>query len=264
MKSGRWQASYLDPVSRERVTAPETFDTKAEANRWISTAEADIARGVLVDARLAERLFEDWAAEWLVGLHVKPKTYVGYEASLRNHVLPAFGRRPVSTITYRHCKAFVDALLRGGLAPGTAGEARKVLRLVLREALRNDAITRNPADGIRIPRGERQEMQFLSPEQITRLAVEIANPPRPRSQSRRTYPAYSLLVRVAAWSGLRAGEIGALRIGRIDPRTGRIEVAESVSEIHGELVYGSPKTYSRRRVALPAPIASRGVVEVSR
>jgi integrase len=254
MKSGRWQASYLDPVSRSRVKAPSTFDTKSDASRWIATAETDLARGVRVDAELAERPFDAWAAEWLGGLHVKPKTFVGYEASLRNHVLPAFGQRPVNSITYRHCKAFVDDLLRSGLAPGTAGEARKVLRLVLREALRNDAITRNPADGIRIPRGDRQEMQFLSPDQINRLAHEISNPPRPRSQPLRTYPTYSLLVRVAAWSGLRAGEIGALRVGRIDLPSGRLEVAESVSEIHGELVYGSPKTYSRRRVALPGPL----------
>lgn len=256
MKSGRWQASYLDPVSRQRITAPATFETKSDASRWIATAEADLARGRRIDATLAERPFEEWAVEWLDGLHLKPKTILGYEATLRNHVLPAFGPAPVNAITYRHCKSFIDDLIGKGLAPGSAAGARNVLRLVLREALRNEAITRNPADGIRIPRGERQEMQFLPPGEINRLAFEIAHPPRPRRHPARTYPHFGLLVRVAAWSGLRAGEIGALRVGRIDPKTGHIEVAESVADIRGELVYGPPKTYSRRRVALPAQLAT--------
>jgi hypothetical protein len=51
---------------------------------------------------------------------------VGYESSLCNHVLPVFADRPVADISYRDCKAFVDNLLRDGLAPGTVGEARKM------------------------------------------------------------------------------------------------------------------------------------------
>jgi Phage integrase family len=89
-----------------------------------------------------------------------------------------------------------------------------------------------------------------------RLANEIANPPRPRSHPHKSWPAYGLLVRLAAWSGLRAGEIAALRVRRFDRRAGRFEVAESVQEIHGALVYGPPKTYARRAVDLPMELAS--------
>lgn len=260
--SGRWQASYLDQVSRERINAPTTFETKADASRWLATVESDLGRGVILDPRLGERVFEEWAAEWMAGLHVKPKTRLGYDAALRNHVLPAFGRLPVNQITYRHCKGFIDQLLGRGLAPGSAAASRNVLRLVLREAMRNDAITRNPADGIRIPRGERQEMQFLTPDEINDLAHEISHPPRSQRHQQKTYEEYGLLVRVAAWSGLRAGEIGALRVGRVEPTTGRLEVAESVGEIRGELVYGPPKTYSRRSVALPNPLAEELLTHV--
>jgi len=256
LKSGRWQASYLDECTRRRMGAPSTFATKTDASLWLASIEIDTARGEQLRPELAQRPFRDWAEEWLAGLHVRPKTYVGYESSLRNHVLPVFGDRPIADITYRECKAFVDVLLRSGLAPGTAGEARKVLRLVLGEALRSDAIRRNPADGLRIPRGTRQEMVFLDPAQVVRLATEIANPPRPRSHPPKTWPAYGLLVRLAAWSGLRAGEIAALRVGRFDCRAGRLEIAESVQEIHGALIYGPPKTYSHRRVDLPTDLAS--------
>lgn len=246
LPSGRWQASYLDEHKRGRIGAPSTFATKADANLWLASVETDMARGEHLQPELARRAFGEWADEWLDSLHVKPKTYVGYEASLRNHVLPVFAHRPVADISYRDCRAFVDELLRDGLAPGTVGEARKILRLVLREALRSDAIRRNPADGLRIPRGVREEIVFLSPAEVMRLANEIAHPPQPRSHPHKTWPAYGLLVRLAAWSGLRAGEIAALRVRRFDRRAGRLEVAESVQEIHGALVYGPPKTYACR------------------
>ena len=210
LPSGRWQATYTDVHTGGRVAAPDTFPTKTDANVWLATVEADAARGDLLDPRLTRRPFSEWADEWLVGLHVKPKTRLAYESSLRNHVLPAFEHRQVASVTYRDCKQFVDDLAAKGLAPGTVGEARKVLRLVLREALRADAISRNPADGIRIPRGERQEMQFLTAEEVFALADAVEHPPRPRSQPLRTYPQYGLLVRFAAFTGLRAGEIGAL------------------------------------------------------
>src|ERR687891_251596 len=232
LPSGRWQASYLDEPTRERVVAPSTFATKTDANLWLASVETDMVRGDHLRPELARRLFGEWAEEWLHSLHVKPKTYVGYESSLRNHVLPVFANRPIADISYRECKAFVDGLLRDGLAPGTVGEARKILRLVLGEALRSDAIRRNPADGLRIPRGTRQEMVFLTPAQILRLADQIANPPRPRSHPRKTWPAYGLLVRLAAWSGLRAGEIAALRVRRVDLPPGRVRGAGGVQGRH--------------------------------
>lgn len=255
LPSGRFQASYLDQGSGRRIAAPLTFPTKSEADAWLAMIKADEVRGELLDPRLSRRPFAEWAEEWLGGLHLKPKTLLGYGSALRVHVLPVFGKRPVASITYRDCRAFVDELLRSGLAPGTVGEARKVLRLVLQEALRADAIRRNPAEGLRVPRGERDEMVFLDADEVLRLADAITNPPRPKRHPLRAYPEYSLLVRLVAFTGLRAGEVGALRVGRVNPLRARVEVAESVGEVRGELVYGPPKTYARRSVPIPRVLA---------
>ncbi len=255
LPSGRWQASYTDERTGERTIAPATFTTKTDANLWLSSISLDRSRGRLLDQKLSQRPFQDWAAEWMGGLHVKPKTEVSYESSLRNHVLPVFEGRAVGSITYRDAKQFVADLANKGLAPGTIDEARKILRMVLQEALRADAISRNPADGLRVPRGERQEMVFLTAEQVFALADEVAHPPRPQRHPQLEFPNYGLLVRFAAFTGLRAGEIGALRIGRMAPDGRWVEVAESAEEVHGELVYGPPKTYARRRVEIPTALA---------
>jgi site-specific recombinase XerC len=204
LPSGRWQASYIDENTGSRVMAPNSFLAKADASAWLSSIDADRSRGELLDPRLSRRSFGEWAEEWLAGVHVKPKTLVGYESALRNHVLPVFEQRPVASITYRDCKAFVDRMLAAGYAPGTVSEARKILRLVLAEALRADAIRRNPADRLRVPRGARQEMAFLSLVEVMRLADAITNPPRPARHPLQTWPQYGLLVRLTALTGLRA------------------------------------------------------------
>lgn len=256
LPSGRYHASYHHQTTGERIAASQTFATKADAGVWLSTVEADDLRGELLDPRLSRRLFADWSAEWLAGLHLRPKTLVGYESTLRVHVVPVFGDRPVGAITYRDCKRFVDDLLRKGLAPGTVGEARKVLRLVLQEAMRADAIRRNPADALRIPRGRRDEMVFLTADELLTLAHHVAHPPRPDRHPEKLWPAYSLLVRLVGFTGLRAGELAALRVGRVNPLHGHLQVAESVGEVHGQLVYGPPKTYAHRSVPIPAMLAA--------
>ena len=64
-------------------------------------------------------------------------------------------------------------------------------------------------------------------------------------------PRYALLVRFAAYTGLRAGELVALRVRHLNLLRGRCEVGESATEVDGRLVWGPTKTYARRTVPLP-------------
>ena len=89
------------------------------------------------------------------------------------------------------------------------------------------------------------------------LAEEIKDPPslkRGASHRECGYPDYALLVLFAAYTGLRAGEIGALRVSRINLLRRRVEVVESAEEANGKFNIGPTKTYSRRSVGVPAPI----------
>ena len=99
LPSKRWHASYVDDATGRRISAPVTFTTKKDATLWLASVESDRSRGLLLDPELSQQAFSEWASEWLDGLHVKPKTRMGYEAALKNHVLPIFGRRPIAAIT---------------------------------------------------------------------------------------------------------------------------------------------------------------------
>jgi len=138
-----------------------------------------------------------------------------------------------------------------GAATGTVREARKILRLVLKTAVEAGAIKTNPCDGVRLARSEPEEMLFLTMDELLALSDAMRR------------PEYGLLVRFAGLTGLRAGEIGALRVGRVDLLRRRIDVVENVSEVNGHgLVYGPTKTYERRSVPLPAALADELAVLV--
>ena len=234
--TGKWEASYRDPTRRERV---KRFATRREADQWLSSMKADLQRGEYLDPRLGRTNFEEWAAEWLATtVHLKAKTRVGYESMLRTHVLPAFAGRPAASIHQSDVRRFLATMTEHGSAAGTVRSARKVLRLVLATAEGSGAIKGNPCDGVKVPRSPRTEMVFLTAEEVESLAEAITAP-------------YGTLVRVAAYTGMRAGELGALRVGRLELLGGRVQVAESVTEVHGHgLVFGPTKTYERRSVPL--------------
>ncbi len=85
--------------------------------------------------------------------------------------------------------------------------------------------------------------RFLTAQEVARLAGELPAP-------------YDLLVTFAAWSGLRAGEIAGLRVGRVDTARNRVEVRETVINLGSERRADTPKSdKSRRTVPLPPPLA---------
>jgi integrase len=86
-------------------------------------------------------------------------------------------------------------------------------------------------------------MRFASVAQVAALAEAIG-------------PRYGALVLVAAYGGLRWGELVGLRVKRVDLLHGRVTVAEQVAEVNGQLIPGPPKTEAgRRTVTLPAVAA---------
>ncbi len=97
-------------------------------------------------------------------------------------------------------------------------------------------------------------MNILTADQVLSLAEEITVPPRPARHPVWSWSEYGLLVRLTAWTGLRPGELGALRVGRVHLDEASIDADESVAEIGGSLVCGPPKTYARRRVPVPTDL----------
>ena len=227
---------YWDPSGHQRA---RNFRRKTDAARFARAVETDKLRGDWLDPHLSRVTFAEWAEEWLAHAnHLKPKTLDDYVRTLEVHVLPALGAARVGDLDRPTMKKLVSQLTTRGAGASTTSAALKVVRLVLGTALEAGAIKGNPAMGLRLPRPGKTEMLFLTPRQVECLA-EVLGPP------------YETLVRFAAYTGLRAGEIGALRAGRLDLARSVVEVTESLSDVNGKLIVGPTKTYARRYVPLP-------------
>ncbi|MBA2283074.1 MAG: site-specific integrase [Acidimicrobiia bacterium] len=241
-RSGQgWEARYRDPHGKERA---RTFNTKRDAQQFIAGAEADLQRGDWLDPRVGRIRFDDWADEWLAtAVHLKPNTRYGYERLLERHVLPVFGGKRIANIERIDVRRFVSDMTTAGMAAGTVRNAFTVVRNVFNIALDSGAVKANPCARVKMPRSPRAEMLFLDPAQIVALAEAIGDE-------------YALLVKTAAYTGLRAGELQALRVRRVDLDKCNLDVVESLSEVEGQLIFGETKTYSRRQVGVPASLAA--------
>jgi integrase len=232
----RWRVRYRDPTGRERA---KSFARRVDAQRFLQHAEADKLRGLWVDPQQGRTTVGELAERWYATtVALKPKTREDYRSLLNNHVLPTFGDRAVASLDTLAVRGWLAGLVNKGLSPSRAKHTYYVLFAVLEAAIQAGALVRNPAAGVRVPRDRSREMHFLSAAGVERLAEAIV-------------PPYGLLVRFAAYTGLRAGEIAALRVKRLDLLRGTVRVVESATEVGGRLIIGPTKTHSERTVRLP-------------
>ena len=136
---------------------------------------------------------------------------------------------------------------RRGHATSTLRNIRATFSTVLQYAVERGFLTENPAHGIRIREADtKKERRIYSSAEMRRLLAVLSEP-------------CNSVVSVAVLTGMRIGEILALRWKRIDSLHGTIEVAENYS--CGEFV--TPKTKSSRRV-IPMSSALMGVLKKHR
>ena len=235
--TSRWQVRYIDPAGRERS---KTFRRKVDAEKYLIHVEAQKQRAEWIDPQQSSTRFGDWAAEWLsTRSHLKLKTEEGYESLLRVHVLPTFANSRLDRITSVGVETWINQLRLSGLSPSRIRQAHQVLHAVMKAAVQARYLASNPAAGVSLPRQRRREQLFLDPVEVDRLAA--VTPERFRA-----------LIYVFAYGGLRWGEAAALRQRRVDVLRGRLEVAESLSEARGQMVFGPTKNYRARTIVMPS------------
>jgi integrase len=158
---------------------------------------------------------------------------------LRVHVLPVFADQAIAAIQPGDVRRFIADKVASGAAPGTVHSIGRSSGSSSQPHRPKAPSEPSPVTGS----GSRPR---------PRRTWSSSAPIRSRTSPPRSTPRYATLIRLAAYTGLRAGEIGALRIGRVDLDARRLTIAESVTEVQGHgLVFGEPKTYERRSVTLP-------------
>jgi hypothetical protein len=138
----------------ERVVSPDTFATKADAQRWLAVAQADILRGTFIDPSAGRISFAEWAEDWLASKPGKRATSLARDrAALRTHLIPALGLFPLSAITPMHVRKAVDEMRSRGLSPKSIRTYVGTLVAIMNAAV--SAIQQHQLSARAEPRGAR-------------------------------------------------------------------------------------------------------------
>ncbi len=235
LRNGRWLARWRDPTGRQHK---KSFRRRIDAQRWLDQMLAEMHRGQYIDPAASKLRVAAFAESWASGLgHLKPSTRERYRSIVRRHIVPTWAAWPLGAVAHSDVATWLAELSASGLRPGSVRHIHRVLSLILDAAVQDGRIGRNPAAGVRLPRQVRSEPRFLTAAEVARLA-DGAGPNR-------------LTILVLAFTGLRFGELAALKVKRVDVDRRRLWVAESVTEVGGRSEWSTPKTHEARSVPVP-------------
>ncbi|HYZ57475.1 MAG TPA: tyrosine-type recombinase/integrase [Streptosporangiaceae bacterium] len=175
--------------------------------------------------------------------HLKVSTRTRYAGIVERHIIPKWGRRKLNAINHADIAEWVADLVASDLSPGTVRYIHRVFALILEHAVLDSRLTANPAKAVSLPKMRLREPVFLTIKEVDRLA-ECAGDD-------------GITIEFLALTGLRFGEMAALRVADLDLARRRVRVKASVSEVGGKLVWTSPKNHHSRTVPLPASLADR-------
>ena len=188
LASRRYRARYRAPDGKERS---KVFDRRVDAERWLSTQTADVARGQWIDPAFGRMTFAEWVKRWEASLHdLRPTTRELNLGVVRNYLLPRFGGWPLARIATSDVAEMVTADIAAGLSSSTVRRHVIVLRRVLEAAVVDGRIGRNPCVGVKLPPERSRDMRVLDAGQVHELARAFGDH-------------YGSLIYTAAYVGLR-------------------------------------------------------------
>ena len=243
-RGNRWQARYQGPDGRTRA-ADGIFDSKRSGEQWLTLMESRVLQGEWQAPEQSKVLFGPYAMRWVTHRRLEPRTRELYQMLLRLHISPWFDDRPLNRITPDTVRAWRADLLGQGRSEVTAAKAYRLLRAILNTAAKEDRLIReNPCRMRGFDREPTSERPTASIEQVWTLSELMPAP-------------YRVLVLFAAFTGLRWGELAALRVRDVDLGVNVVHVVRKFAELNnGERVAGRPKSDAGfRTVALPSVLA---------
>ena len=238
-KDGRWVASItLEHRKRKYFYG----DTRREVQEKLKVALHEQQQGMLATG--SQQSLKVYLENWLEQVYrptVRPNTYKQFRSIVHHHLIPAFGHIAVQKLKAERIQAYYAQKLKEGLSPRSIAVIHAVLHSALENAVKWGLVSRNVSKLVTRPRFERYESQTLTGEQAMKL-LEVAKGSR-----------IEALLLVALTTGMRKGELLALRWGDLDLEKGVLYVQRTVSRIPGRgYMESEPKTKSsRRRIMLP-------------
>ena len=240
-KDGRWEGRYIlsyDLTGKAKygyVYAKSYTETKQKLlERQTNNA---IKKATSSRKTLYGNVLEDWLRS--VKMRVKESTYARYKRLVDSHIAPILGKYDISNISTQLIEQYVDYLLsdgrldgQGGLSPKTVTDIVTIIKNTMEYAKYHGYCVMCHLDKLSIKRSNHKEMRVLSTtEQNALLRVLFEN-----------MDLYKLGVLICLYTGIRIGELCALRWKNISLQDGVLKIRETMQRIQNSDNGGSNKT----------------------
>jgi integrase len=245
----RWYATYFTPDGRQ--LSGGGFATKRDAERAADRLEKDAEGGIVMDRSRRKITFAGYVERfyWPAAQHLEPTTLATYQSNLNSQFLPRFGQMRMANIAASQIQAWVNDANAAGLKARTVVKYHAVLHSIFERAVIDQVIPVNPCRHTALPKVVKKPKNAVTPEQFDALLAAVPDE-------------YRLMLLVAIETGVRWGELAALRPADIDFGSRVITVRRVVLEVTRQLrrsdsifeIRDYPKDNEQREVMISAEL----------
>jgi integrase len=177
--------------------------------------------------------------QWEAADDITARTAQRYRQLATNQIAPHIGTKPLQKLSRLDLEAWHTALRNGGLAPRTIGHAHRVLSKALRDAEKDNLIVKNATKLQRAPKVADDEVEIVPDIPALMTALQGWR--------------HGTVAMVALFTGMRLGEVLALRWDKIDLDAKVIKVREALEQTKQfGIRFKTPKSKAGRRdITLP-------------
>jgi integrase len=247
----RFVACYRDPEGRQRSAG--TYSSRRAAERAGNREEAKVREGAWHDHSRGEITFAEYVETvWLPSKQVETSTLAAYRSYLDKHFIPTFGRRAMGKILPSEVQRWVTTATENGLSAASVGKYHTMLNSVFERALVDRVVTFNPCAHTELPKRVKKKARTLTPEEY--IAILEALPAQ-----------YQLMIETAINTGVRWGELIALKPRHLNLATSKLTVEETIVEVSRKnsptgqrmLTKPYPKDNEPRTMGLPPELITQ-------
>ncbi|MBR1442451.1 MAG: site-specific integrase [Firmicutes bacterium] len=257
-KDGRWEGRYkcgytvAGKTKYKSVYAASYNECRQKLNE--AKNNYDVGKEIVKIHMTAKEIFYKWLG--VISINTKESSFNTYSAVVNNHILPVIGDIPIYKVTADILNDLVRDKLRsgrldgkGGLAAVTVKNIVCVIKTVFRYSERVYGM-RNPAEFIAAPKVVKKELEVLSDDEMAKIREHCTQNP----------DYFSLIYDICLSTGIRIGEVCALKCSDIDFEENILTVNKTVQRVKNtdsavgrktKVVISSPKTNkSERKIPL--------------
>jgi integrase len=245
-----WELKFdlgRDETGKRQIRYHSFKGTKREAQAELTRLSAEALRGTYIDAtsETVGGFLDRWDRDW-ASIHLSPKTVERYRGIIGKQIKPNIGNRPIQKLRAVDLSGLYAKLLReDGLAARTVGHVHRLLHRALGHAATWGVVQQNVVSLVSPPRVASTEIEIIREDEIKTVLQKL--------RGRSMY----MIATLGLATGMRRGELLAMRWQDIDLDAGKLRVERSLEQTKAGLRFKAPKTkHDRRTITIPPLIVA--------